>query len=849
MEKLVLIDGNSLINRAFYAIPTLNNGKGEPVNAVFGFTNMLVKAITEYKPDYMAVAFDLHAPTFRHKLYPEYKAGRRKMPDELRSQIPLLKDMLRLMNVKILEKETFEADDVIGTMSRRYPVKTVILTGDRDSLQLVNDDVEVYLTKRGLSEILAVTKDNIVENFGFNANQVVDFKALAGDGSDNIPGVPGVGEKTAVDLLQKYSDLDGVYANVDKCTAKLKEKLVQNRALAELSRTLATIDTDVPISCELEECRYDFPFGDNVKRFFIEMAFKSLYKRDELFAGEGNAVEKNGAEYSFERVVLKTTEQIKAVLPEEAAVLSYAKNEKGEKCFSFDGKTEYVVGGEISLLEQGVTDGEFFDLMKKFFSNEKTVKYLYDAKKTLHEADKFGCFAAGFHDVRLKQYLVDQTVDRENERDLLELKNMPIDCPACALFVLNRELDEKLTELGMTDLYEKVELPLINVLFEMEKTGVLVDKEALVALGKKYSQKTAEYAAEIYRLAGEEFNVNSPKQLASVLFEKLVIPYPKKTKKYSTNAEILEKLRYDYPIVDCVLKYRAVSKLLGTYVEGLQKLISPDGRIRTEYKQMMTATGRLSSVEPNLQNIPVRDEEGKELRAIFVAEKGKTLVSADYSQIELRLMAHFSGDKTMQSIYNEGGDIHAMTAALVFNVPMEKVTSEMRRKAKAVNFGIIYGISEYGLSESVHCSVREAKNFIESYFKSFPGVAAFIEKTVTEAKRTGEVRTLFGRRRKIAELNSSNFATRNFGERAAMNTPLQGTAADIIKIAMIKVQERLKNTSSKLILQIHDELIVECPDEETEKIKKLLTDCMENAVKLSVPLTVDVEAGKSWIDC
>lgn len=849
MEKLVLIDGNSLINRAFYAIPTLNNGKGEPVNAVFGFTNMLVKAITEYKPDYIAVAFDLHAPTFRHKLYPEYKAGRRKMPDELRSQIPLLKDMLRLMNVKILEKETFEADDVIGTMSRRYPVKTVILTGDRDSLQLVNDDVEVYLTKRGLSEILAVTKDNIVENFGFNANQVVDFKALAGDGSDNIPGVPGVGEKTAVDLLQKYSDLDGVYANVEKCTAKLKEKLVQNRALAELSRTLATIDTDVPISCELEECRYDFPFGDNVKRFFIEMAFKSLYKRDELFAGEVDAVEKNGAECSFERVVLKTTEQIKDVLPEEAAVLSYAKNEKGEKCFSFDGKTEYVVGGEISLLEQGVTDGEFFDLMKKFFSSEKTVKYLYDAKKTLHEADKFGCFAAGFQDVRLKQYLVDQTVDRENERDLLELKNMPIDCPACTLFVLNRELDEKLTELGMTDLYEKVELPLINVLFEMEKTGVLVDKEALAALGKKYSQKTAEYAAEIYRLAGEEFNVNSPKQLASVLFEKLAIPYPKKTKKYSTNAEILEKLRYDYPIVDCVLKYRAVSKLLGTYVEGLQKLISPDGRIRTEYKQMMTATGRLSSVEPNLQNIPVRDEEGKELRAIFVAEKGKTLVSADYSQIELRLMAHFSGDKTMQSIYNEGGDIHAMTAALVFNVPVEKVTSEMRRKAKAVNFGIIYGISEYGLSESVHCSVREAKNFIESYFKSFPGVAAFIEKTVSEAKRTGEVRTLFGRRRKIAELNSSNFATRNFGERAAMNTPLQGTAADIIKIAMIKVQEQLKNTNSKLILQIHDELIVECPDEETEKIKKLLTDCMENAVKLSVPLTVDVETGKSWIDC
>ena len=476
-------------------------------------------------------------------------------------------------------------------------------------------------------------------------------------------------------------------------------------------------------------------------------------------------------------------------------------------------------------------------------------KYLYDAKKTLHKADGYGIRISGYEDVRLKQYLADQALDRESETDLLELKKLPADFPACSLVVLNKSLSEELSLLGMSELYEKIELPLVDVLFEMEKTGVLVDKAVLESLGKKFSAEVNDYSAKIYEEAGEKFNINSPKQLAVVLFEKMCIPYPKKTKKYSTSAEILESLRYNYPIVDYILKYRAVSKLLGTYVEGLGKLICADGRIRTEYKQMMTATGRLSSAEPNLQNIPVREQEGKELRAIFIAGEGKTLVSADYSQIELRLMAHFSADPNMLDIYNRGGDIHAMTASLVFGVPLEEVTPEMRRKAKAVNFGIIYGISEYGLSESVHCSVKEAKKFIESYFASFPKVKEFVDKTVEDAKKSGEVHTLFGRRRKISELSSSNFMTRSFGERAAMNTPLQGSAADIIKIAMISVSEKLKGTNAKLILQIHDELIVECPDEEVENVKNILVDCMENAAQLSVPLTVDVESGKSWIDC
>ena len=849
MEKLILIDGNSLINRAFYALPILNNVKGEPVNAVYGFANMLIKAINDYKPNYIAVAFDLHAPTFRHKMYAEYKAGRRKMPDELASQLPILKDMLRLMNIKILEKETFEADDIIGTMSRRFPVKSIILTGDRDSLQLINDNVDVYLTKRGLSEILAVNDENIVENFGFNASQVVDFKSLAGDSSDNIPGVPGIGEKTAVDLLQKYGSLDGVYEHLDDCTPKMREKLSQNRELARLSQKLATIDVNVPIECTLEECKFDFPFDEKVKRFFIDMAFKSLYKKDDLFsldAVSGEIEEKN---YEFERVEIKTESDLGKILPQKAEFLAYAENEKGEKHFTFDGKKEFVVTGEYSLLEPGITDSAFFETLGHCFSDKSVPKYLYDAKKMLHKADGYGTRISGYEDVRLKQYLADQALDRESETDLIELKKLPVDFPACSLVVLNKSLTEELSLLGMSELYEKIELPLVDVLFEMEKTGVLVDKAALESLGKKFSAEVNDYSAKIYEEAGEKFNINSPKQLAVVLFEKMCIPYPKKTKKYSTSAEILESLRYNYPIVDYILKYRAVSKLLGTYVEGLGKLVCADGRIRTEYKQMMTATGRLSSAEPNLQNIPVREQEGKELRAIFIAGEGKTLVSADYSQIELRLMAHFSADPNMLDIYNRGGDIHAMTASLVFGVPLEEVTPEMRRKAKAVNFGIIYGISEYGLSESVHCSVKEAKKFIESYFASFPKVKEFVDKTVEDAKKSGEVHTLFGRRRKISELSSSNFMTRSFGERAAMNTPLQGSAADIIKIAMISVSEKLKGTSAKLILQIHDELIVECPDEEVENVKNILVDCMENAAQLSVPLTVDVESGKSWIDC
>lgn len=850
MDKLLLIDGNSLINRAFYALPPLNNAAGEPVNAVYGFTTMLIKAIGDYKPEYIAVAFDMRAPTFRHKIYPEYKAGRRKMPDELASQLPVLKNMLQLMNIKILQLETYEADDIIGTLSCRFPVKSIILTGDRDSLQLIGANTDVYLTKKGLSEIRVCNTETIKDEFGLMPDQVVDYKALAGDSSDNIPGVPGVGEKTALDLLNNYGSLEGVYENLDKLTPKLGEKLKNSREIALLSRELGKIDCNVPVECSLSECTYTFPFENTVKRFFIDMSFKSLYKKNELFADElGSSVLHEKTDLEFVRCELHSVGEFKSVLPERAETLTYCEDASGIEHFTFDGITEYVVSHEYSLFEPGISEKDIGNLLGKYFAGNNTTVLLYDAKKIMHKYYASGVKINAYEDVRLMQFIVNQLEDRESPEELLEEKNMPPEFIACGLHKIYIGLNEELKRKNLSELYANVELPLVEVLFDMEITGVLTDGNVLEKLGAKLKTEADAYAAEVYNLAGEKFNINSPKQLSAVLFEKLQIPYPKKTKKYSTGAEILEGLKSRYPIADCVLKYRTVSKLLSTYIDGLKNLIDGNGRVHTEYKQMLTATGRLSSVEPNLQNIPVREQEGKELRAIFIADKGRTLVSADYSQIELRLMAHFSGDPAMLDIYNHGGDIHAMTASRVFGVPLESVTPEMRRRAKAVNFGIIYGISDYGLSESVHCSVKEAKQFIELYFKNFPKVKEFMNETVENAKRTGEVKTLLGRCRKLPELLSSSFMTRSFGERAAINTPLQGSAADIIKIAMNRVHERLKATNSKLILQIHDELIVEALDEETDTVKKILIDCMENAVKLKLPLTVEVKTGKSWIDC
>lgn len=845
MDNMLLIDGNSLINRAFYALPPLTNGKGQPTQAVYGFTMMLIKAIEDFKPKYAAVAFDLPAPTFRHKMYDGYKATRKRMPEELAVQLPILKEQLRLMNIVIVEKEGYEADDIIGTLASTDEVMTYIVTGDRDSFQLINGTTSVVMTKRGITECVVYDEKTLLDEYGLTPSQIIDYKSLAGDSSDNIPGVPGVGDKSAKDLIAKYGSLDGVYSNLDSVTGRAASKLEAGEASARLSYELATIKTDVPLDVKPLDCKFTFPFPAVVRTFFIENAFKSLLKRDDLFV-EGSEKAALTRENAFNKQ--KITD-----LAEIAPVLSKAKSFccvlGDDITFSVDGRTEYTVTVTHTLVDAGFPYSAAVGALKPFFESPKIRKVLFDAKKFKRAMKAWNIDVVNYDDVKLLQYLADMRVSEENIAELLGTVGYDGDYPAAALFKFAEELRGEIDRLGMTELYEKAELPLVDVLFDMEERGVKVDTELLEKLGGKFNSELEELSRVIFALAGRRFNIKSPRQLAEILFVDLKIPYPKKGTKHSTNAEILEMIADEHEIVPLVSKYRFISKLNSTYVDGLRRLLTPDHIIHTDYKQMMTTTGRLSSAEPNLQNIPVREEEGKVLRGLFVARDGFTLVSADYSQIELRLLAHFSGDKLMLELYNAGEDIHARTAAEVFGVPIGEVTPHMRREAKVVNFGIIYGMSDYGLSQSLKCSVATARKYMERYFERFGAIKPYFESIVETAKKTGYTKTLLGRVRYIPELSSPNFLTRQFGERAAMNMPLQGSAADIIKLAMVDVAARLKNMKSKMILQIHDELIIEAADDEVDAVKDILRSSMENAVKLRVPLTVDIESGKSWIDC
>lgn len=847
MDNLLLIDGNSLINRAFYALPPLTNSKGEPTQAVYGFTTMLIGAIGKYTPKYIAVAFDLPAPTFRHKMYDGYKATRKKMPDELAVQLPILKEQLRLMNISIVEKPGYEADDIIGTLSRDQSVMTYIITGDRDSLQLIDDTTNVVMTKRGITETVLYDEKQLLADYGLTPRQVVDYKSLAGDGSDNIPGVPGVGDKSATGLIEKYGSLDGVYEHVGEIPGKLGEKLIAGEQSARLSYTLATIKTNVPLDEKTTDFTFDFPFSTAVRRFFIDNNFKSLLKRDELFdevsaspVGQAERIEHN-------QVTVSDLDEIRALL-DKTDEFSLTVTKSGV-AISTDGKTEYFAPIRTNLIDPGFGYIDILKAISPYLADKNKDKILFEAKKFKHELARYGYDLVNYDDVKLLQYLVDMRVDSETLDNLLENAGYDKNFPAVATFALAKKLLGEIESLGMTELYIRAERPLTDVLFAMEERGVKVDVAKLDELGEKFTAEAAELADVIYRLAGRKFNINSPRQLATVLFDELKIPYPKKGNKHSTNSEILDMIKDDHEIVRLASEYRSLMKLNSTYIEGFRKLLTPDDVIHTDYKQTMTTTGRLSSAEPNLQNIPVREEEGKQLRGLFVARPGYTLVSADYSQIELRLMAHFSGDELMLKLYNDGEDIHARTAAEIFGVDISAVTSTMRREAKTVNFGIIYGISDYGLAQSLKCSPYVAKKYMTKYFERFKGIKPYLKSVVENAKKTGYTTTLLGRKRYIPELNAANYATRQFGERAAMNMPLQGSAADIIKLAMNAVYEKLADTNSRLILQIHDELIVETRDDEVEKVEAILKDCMENAVKLRVPLTVDVEHGKSWIDC
>lgn len=859
MEKLVLIDGNSLLNRAFYATPVFTTKAGFPTNAIFGFIKLLFKIATDKKPEYLAVAFDLHAPTFRHELYKDYKAGRKPMPEELAAQLPVLKEVLRLMNIRICEKQGFEADDIIGTLAKRFPVQTYIYTGDRDAYQLVDETTTVCFTKRGVSDLLELNSDNFKDETGLEPRQIIDLKALMGDSSDNIPGVAGIGEKTAKTLIDKYDTLDGIYARVDEITGATGRKLQEGKQAAYFSYKLATIDTNAPIDVQLSECIFQKKFSSAVRRKFVELEFKSLTAMSVFEEDEGQMPENLPVE--TERQLVKiissaSVDEIAAAIENSTASELACYYDETQLCIYLpdkDGGVEYDLAIKKDLLDVGFFPGEADSLLLKIAqSGKKLLTYQY--KQLCHYFHRANAAVnPNFEDVALMKYLADGTGVSESLDFCLDFHNLPREQKGHGIYKLIQIYAQKLDE-KEKQLYENLEKPLTIVLLDMEIQGVQVDEKTLERLSKQYQAEIVALTDEIQALAGETFNVNSPLQLGKILFEKLKIgggnaKMNKGKKGYVTTAEVLEGYKDEHPIVPLILRYRQIQKLSSTYLEGFKPLIK-DGRVHTTFNQTITTTGRLSSANPNLQNIPVRNDEGKELRKLFKASDGNVLIDADYSQIELRLLAHFSGCKELKDAYNAHKDIHTITASQVFDVAEEDVTSSMRREAKAVNFGIIYGISAFGLSKDLSIPAKKAKEYIERYFASYSSVKTYIDGNVETAQRNGYVKTLLGRKRVINEINSSNAVMRAFGARAAMNMPLQGTSADIIKMAMISVFKRLKEEGlkAKLILQVHDELVIDCPIAEKEKVSEILKYEMENVVKLDVPLTVEVGEGTNWFD-
>lgn len=878
--KLMVIDGNSLINRAFYGIRMLTTKDGQPTNAVYGFVNILLKLLDEEKPDALCVTFDRKAPTFRHLAYEGYKAQRKGMPDELAAQLPVLKDVLAAMNIPRYELDGWEADDLIGTIAARDTAagwETVIVTGDKDSLQLVTDSTRVKLvsTRMGQTTTKEMTPETFREAYGFAPVHIVDLKALMGDTSDNIPGVKGIGEKTAMDLIQRYQSVEAIYADVEGVEAKpaVKKKLAEGEEQARMSYDLATIRCDAPIDFSPEDARRREPDGPALYELFLALEFNKLIDKMGLSGGPaaGRADKPAAGAVRQERVTDRVRmEELVEQWRREPWVAVLALPSLDVVAVAWDG------GARAALCAADRLEG-YNELLRALFSGE-IQKVSHNVKDLMHLLLDEGLSTDGFcFDTALAAYLLSPT-DGSYELEKLGITYFnqefpkakeylapdafgPLADPAgpaeamCAhaalAAALYRALAPKLEELDMHELYYGLELPLCPVLAEMERAGMLVDRRALADFGILLDGRIQADEALIYELAGEEFNINSTQQFGRILFDKLGLPPVKKTKTgYSTNADVLEKLRDKHPIVEAVLDYRQLAKLKSTYVDGLTKVIAADGRIHTSFQNTVTATGRLSSTEPNLQNIPVRTELGAELRKMFVAPAGRVLVDADYSQIELRLLAHIAGDEHMIAAFRAGEDIHTVTASQVFGVPPEQVTHEMRRRAKAVNFGIVYGISDFSLSQDIGVTRAEAKAYMEKYFEKYSGVHAYMTQVVERAKADGYVSTLMGRRRWLPELKSSNFNLRSFGERVALNMPIQGTAADLIKKAMLHVDGRLRREGleARLVLQVHDELIVECPEGEAEQVQRLLAEEMEHVAELAVPLTAEAHAGKSWAE-
>ena len=881
--KLMAIDGNSIINRAYYGIRPLTTRDGLYTHAVFGFLTTLLRLREEEKPDAVCVTFDVHAPTFRHTADEAYKATRKPMPEELRMQMPVLKEVLDALNIPRYELEGWEADDLLGTISRKCEAsdwECVVVTGDKDSLQLITDKTKVKLvsTRMGQTTTKDMTPAAFREQYGFDPIHMIDLKALMGDASDNIPGVPGVGEKTAMDLIQKYGSIETLYEKMPDIEAKPAaiRKLAAGEESARHSYWLATIATDAPLEFRPEDNLVRDP-GPAAYPLFLRLEFTKLIERFGLTAETAaQAAEKKAADFTV------TVEQVTE--PQQAEqMLSLWRKADHVALLALPDLTgvSVVCGtGETTALTAELFfdqyQGDWNGLLRALFSADikKVSHNVKDLMRTLLEN---GLPAEGFiFDTALAAYLLDATAGSYDlarlfvtyyneelpkplhlEKDAFSLLGDPaaaqasFDRYAAAVDALYETLVPKLREKDLWDLLQTVEMPLCRVLAEMELAGCRVDARALATFGELLSARAGEIQQRIYDMAGEEFNINSPKQLGGILFDKLGLPHGKKTKTgWSTNADVLEKLRYEAPIVGAVLEYRQLTKLKSTNADGLLKAMDSDGRVRTSFQMTVTATGRLSSTEPNLQNIPTRTDLGSEIRKMFIPADGCVLVDADYSQIELRLLAHISGDEGMREAFLSGGDFHAETAAKVFHVAPQDVTHEMRRRAKAVNFGIVYGISAFSLSQDIGSTVAEAKAYMEAYFATFPGVRKYMDTVVEKARETGFVETLFHRRRDLPELTSSNRNLRAFGERVALNMPIQGTAADIMKLAMIAVWRRLKDDlpQARLVLQVHDELIVECPEADAPEVARILAEEMERVVTLSVPLTAEAHWGKNWLE-
>ena len=879
MNKLLLIDGNSIINRAFYGImgsKMLMTEDGTYTNAVYGFLSILFKELDDIKPEYLVVAFDLKAPTHRHKMYDKYKANRHGMPEELAMQMPILKETLKAMNVCIIEKEGYEADDILGTLAKwgqKEELEVTVLTGDRDSFQLIDKNIKVRIprTKMGKTETEDYTVEKIEEEYGLEPLDLIEVKGLMGDTSDNIPGVPGVGEKTALNLIKQYKSIDEVYNHIDEQKGKLKEKLSENKDLAYLSRTLGTIDINAPIEKDLGAFQVEEWNKPEVLEIFKKLKFNRFIDRfalQENIGATSFSDSQINTEIEHEKIVDKTKlAELKQEIQENKVIYYYLTEEKfiiyspkTNKCFSIENiqdfkdifedknilKCSYKQKEEFIILwNKGIeAKNLMFDIAIAGYIlnsniNKYTIEYLaneyinFDIAEYLSNTEKTG---------------VEQITLFDNAEEPKEDKTYIYAYAICKLYNV---LTQKMKEAGSIDLFNKIEMPLTEVLASMQYEGIYIDKQELLDFGKELQEKIDILTQEIYELTGEEFNINSTKQLGEILFEKLKLTAKKKTKTgYSTDVDVLEKIKYEHPVIEKILEYRQLQKLNSTYVEGLIPYIDETGRIHSKFHQTVTTTGRISSTDPNLQNIPTRMELGRKLRKVFKPEQGYIFVDADYSQIELRVLAHISEDKNMIEAFCNNEDIHAQAASKVFNIPLEEVTKEERTKAKAVNFGIVYGISEFGLGEQLGVSRKKAKEYIEQYLDKYSGIKEFMINIVEETKEKGYVETLYHRRRYVPELKSNNYMVRQFGGRVAMNTPIQGTAADIMKIAMINVYNKLKenNLKSKLIVQVHDEILVETLESEKEQVKQIVKEEMENVIKLKVPLLAEVEEGYNWYE-